>query len=108
MIWVAAATSASRALATNGTWTDTTSGGLWTNTVDWSTFTVANRTDGIADFSTLNITSDDNIHLDTIRTIGQLKFGDTVRATTGSSTTIDADDHRHARRLVGHSDDNGQ
>ena len=39
---------------------------------------LANGTDGIADFSTLNITADDTVHLDTARTIGQLKFGDTT------------------------------
>ena len=78
IIWIVAATSTSRALATNGTWTDTTSGGLWSATGNWSGGTVANGTDGIADFSTLNITSDDTVHLDSIRTIGQLKFGDTV------------------------------
>ena len=66
------------ALATNGTWTDTTSGGLWNSMFDWSSFTIANGTDGIADFSTLNITSDDTVHLDGARTIGQLKFGDTT------------------------------
>ena len=66
------------ALAINGTWIDTTSGGLWSATGDWSGGTIANGTDGIADFSTLNITSDDTVHLDTARTIGQLKFGDTT------------------------------
>ena len=78
MIWIAVATSASRALATNGTWTDTTSGGLWSATTDWFGFTIATGTDGIADFSTLNITSDETVHLDSSRTIGQLKFGDTT------------------------------
>ena len=68
----------SPALATNGTWTDTTSGGLWSATGNWLGGIVANGTDGIADFSTLNITADDTVHLDSIRTIGQLKFGDTT------------------------------
>jgi|GEM_PF-2259742 len=66
------------AAATNGTWIDATSGGLWSAAVNWSGGTVANGTDGIADFSTLNITSDNTVHLDTARTIGQLKFGDTT------------------------------
>ena len=66
------------ALAINGTWIDTTSGGLWSTTTNWSGGVVANGTDGIADFSTLNITADDTVHLDTARTIGQLKFGDTT------------------------------
>ncbi len=66
------------ALAINGTWIDTTSGGLWSVASDWASGTIANGTDGIADFSTLNITSDNTVHLDTARTIGQLKFGDTT------------------------------
>ena len=66
------------ALATNGTWSDTTSGGLWSTTGNWSGGIVANGTDGIADFSTLNITADDTVHLNSARTIGQLKFGDTT------------------------------
>ena len=66
------------ALAASGTWIDTTSGGLWSTTTNWFGGVVANGTDGIADFSTLNITADDTVHLDTARTIGQLKFGDTT------------------------------
>ena len=65
------------ALAVNGTWIDTTSGGLWSATTNWSGGIVANGTDGIADFSTLDITADNTVHLDSGRTIGQLKFGDT-------------------------------
>lgn len=66
------------ALATDGTWTNITSGGQWSNTTNWSGGTVAIGTDGIADFSTLNITADNTLHLDAPRTIGQLKFGDTT------------------------------
>jgi fibronectin-binding autotransporter adhesin len=68
------------AIATNGTWTST-SGGLWSDTMNWSggtIFNIANGTDGIADFSTLNITANEAVHLDSARTIGQLKFGDTT------------------------------
>ena len=66
------------AWATNGTWTDATSGGLWSATGNWSGGSVANGTDGIADFSTLNLTADNTVHLDSARTIGQLIFGDTT------------------------------
>ena len=66
------------ALAVNGTWTDATSGGLWSTTTNWSGGIVANGTDGIADFSTLNITADDAVHLDSARTIFHLLFGDTT------------------------------
>ena len=75
---IALATSRSPMLAsTNGTWTDTSSGGLWSTTGNWSGGTIANGTDGIADFSTLDITTDNTVHLDSARTIGQLIFGDT-------------------------------
>ena len=67
------------ALAINGTWIDTTSGGLWSVNANWGGIgAIANGTDAIADFSTLDITADDTVHLDSARTIGQLKFGDTV------------------------------
>ena len=68
----------SLARASNGTWTDAASGGLWSATGNWSGGTVANGTDGIADFSTLDITADNTVHLDSARTIGQLIFGDTT------------------------------
>ena len=70
--------SSNDALATNGTWTRTTSGGLWSAIADWSGGTVATGTDGIANFDTLNITADDTVHLDSARTIGGLLFGDTT------------------------------
>jgi autotransporter-associated beta strand protein len=71
-------TANSAAGGTNGIWTRTTSGGAWSTTTNWATGIVANGTDGVADFSTLNITADETVHLDTARTIGQLKFGDTT------------------------------
>ncbi len=67
----------SSSTAANGTWTNPTSG-LWSNPGNWSGGTIADGTDGIADFSTLNITADDTVHLDSSRTIGTLKFGDTT------------------------------
>ncbi len=75
---LALAASTSSAHAANGTWINTTAGGLWSLTTNWSGSIVANGTDGIADFSTLNITADTTVHLDSARTIGQLKFGDTT------------------------------
>jgi autotransporter-associated beta strand protein len=62
---------------TSGTWTNTASGGLWSNASNWSGGVVADGADSIADFSTLDITADDTVHLDSSRTIGSLVFGDT-------------------------------
>lgn len=73
------------ARAANGTWTNTSSGGLWSGVGNWQSG-AANGTDGIADFSTLNITADNTVHLDSARTVGQLKFGDTV---AGSNWILD-------------------
>ncbi len=63
--------------ATNGTWTNT-AGGLWSTTSNWQGATVANGIDGQADFSTLNLTANATVNLDSARTIGSLKFGDTT------------------------------
>ena len=62
---------------TNGTWIDATSGGLWSGPGHWSGGTIADGQDAIADFSTLDITTDNTVHLNSARTIGQLLFGDT-------------------------------
>ncbi len=63
-------------LATNGTWIKTASGGLWSATANWNSGIVADGIDGIADFSTLNLTAANTVTLDSSRTIGQLKFAD--------------------------------
>ncbi|HEV3415730.1 MAG TPA: hypothetical protein VG056_02920, partial [Pirellulales bacterium] len=78
--------SSSALAGTNGTWIDATTGGLWSSSANWSGGTIADGTDGIADFSTLNIAADNTVHLDTARTIGTLKFGDT---TPSNNWTLD-------------------
>src|SRR5437667_4279714 len=73
------------ATAANGTWTFLSSGngsGIWSVSTNWSGGTIADGASSIADFSTLNITADSTVTLDSSRTIGQLKFGD---ATTQSN-----------------------
>jgi autotransporter-associated beta strand protein len=72
--------------ATNGTWNDATTGGLWSNPANWSGGAIADGTDGIADFSTLNITADNTVHLDSVRSIGSILFGDT---TPSNNWTLD-------------------
>ncbi len=63
--------------ASASTWTDATSGGLWTTSGNWSGG-VPNSTGAIADFSTLNITADNVVHLNGSETVGSLLFGDTT------------------------------
>src|SRR5258708_4743579 len=67
----------STAFALDGVWINP-SGGSWTNVDDWADNFVADGTDGIADFSTLDILTEVTMHLGSARTIGQLKFGDTT------------------------------
>ena len=71
---------------TNRTWTDATSGGLWSSNANWSGGMIADGTDAVADFSMLNITSDNTVHLDSTRTVGSLLFGD---QTPSNNWTLD-------------------
>jgi autotransporter-associated beta strand protein len=61
---------------TNGTYSNSATNGLWSTSTNWTGGTIANGQDGIADFSTLSLPAANTVHLDTARTIGQLKFGD--------------------------------
>lgn len=72
------------AFAANGTWTNLTSGGLWSDPLNWSGGTVADASGSTADFTTLDITTDNTVHLDSARTLTMLKFGDTVTNTAAS------------------------
>jgi autotransporter-associated beta strand protein len=63
---------------TSGTWTNSTTGGLWSDPTNWAGGVVADGFDQIADFSTLDLTADNAVHLDSPRTIGTLLFGDTA------------------------------
>ena len=60
-----------------GAWTNDASGN-WSAAVNWSGGIVANGTSSNADFSTINITADRTVTLDSSRNIGNLIFGDTV------------------------------
>ncbi len=60
----------------SGVWTNNASGNWGTNN-NWSAAAVANGLSRVADFSTLNITANQTVTLDSPRTIGGLRFGDT-------------------------------
>ena len=66
-------------LAATGICTANASGN-WSDTTKWAGGTVANGIDCTADFSTLNITVNPTVTLDTARTIGNLIFGDAAVA----------------------------
>ena len=71
---------------TNGTWS-TDSAGNWSDTTKWTSGIIADGTDAIADFSTLNIAAGRTVTLNANRTVGTLKFDDTG-ATGDSAWTI--------------------
>jgi autotransporter-associated beta strand protein len=74
---LAAAVSLPDARAADGTWTQTTSGNLWSTTTNWSGSTVADGSGFTANFNTLNPTTDNTVRLDSDRTLTNLIFGDT-------------------------------
>lgn len=82
--WISAAVAAlalfvSSAQAVDGVWIFNGTGTAnWSETGRWTNGIVANGEGAIADFSTINITSDRTVTLDSSRTIGNLKFGDTT------------------------------
>jgi autotransporter-associated beta strand protein len=74
--------------AGDGSWSNT-SGGLWSTTApgNWLSSNIADGTDFTANFNTLNITASPvTVNLDSVRTIGNLIFGDTDTSTAGSWT----------------------
>ncbi|MGC4017320.1 MAG: autotransporter-associated beta strand repeat-containing protein [Luteolibacter sp.] len=72
-----------RAHAADGTWTNLTSGGLWSDTANWSGGTIADGSGFTANFNTLNLTADNTVHLDGAHTLTNLIFGDTTTSTAG-------------------------
>lgn len=60
----------------SGTWTNT-AGGPWGTAGNWLSDIVATGSGSTADFSTLDLTTDATVDLDSARTISNLVFGDT-------------------------------
>jgi autotransporter-associated beta strand protein len=75
-----------RILQGNGTWTLPTSGGLWSDQANWISGIIGGAINNTADFSTLEITDDVQVHLDSPRVIGNLVFGDSDVGTSGGWT----------------------
>ena len=77
-----------------GIWTNDASGN-WSTAVNWLGGVVASGTGSNADFSTINLTADRTVTLDSSRNVGNLLFGDTsgsqnwfVNASGGSVLTL--------------------
>jgi autotransporter-associated beta strand protein len=78
--------SLSASQATDGTWINVASGGLWSDPANWNNMIVADGSGATADFSTLNIGAASTVIFDAPRTLGGLLFGDT--ATTVYNWTL--------------------
>jgi autotransporter-associated beta strand protein len=83
-------------VSSNGTWNADASGN-WSDSTKWSSGVIADGAGNTADFSTLNFTADHAVTLDSSRTVGTLKFGDTsgaqnwvVNSSGGSVLTMSA------------------
>ena len=72
------------AVAADGTWTQTTTGGLWSDIANWSAGTIADGSGFTANFSTLDLTAANTVQLDSARTLTTLTFADTNTATAFS------------------------
>ncbi|MBC7784126.1 MAG: autotransporter-associated beta strand repeat-containing protein [Burkholderiales bacterium] len=80
---VATTLMAGSASAGDGFWSQTTSGGLWSVTTNWFGGNIADGSGFTADFSTINITVDNTVRLDSSRTLSNLIFGDLTTASNG-------------------------
>lgn len=71
----------SNAIAASGTWTNLVNGnasGTWSTAANWNNGIIADGADSSADFSTLSITTNSYVDLDSSRTLGNLTFGGTA------------------------------
>lgn len=72
----------------SGTWIQPISGGLWSDPSNWNNAVVADGAANTADFSTLDLTAGNTVHLDSPRTINRVVFGD-VATSTAANWTLD-------------------
>jgi autotransporter-associated beta strand protein len=82
--------SASRTVNVNlgsSAWTNLVSG-VWSAPANWLNAIVANGNTTVADFSTIDVTNDVTVSLDSARTIGGLTFGDLTN-TNAAGWTVD-------------------
>lgn len=68
--------------AASETWSSTATGN-WSTTTNWFSGTAADGAGNTAFFNAVNLTGAVTVHLDTLRTIGNLTFGDTTAPTFG-------------------------
>ena len=64
----------------NGTWIRSASGGLWSDPSSWLNAVIADGGNS-ANFNTIDLTTNNTVHLDSPRTVGSMIFGDTDATT---------------------------
>lgn len=65
-------------------WTQTSSGGLWSQSANWDGGVVGTGTGSVLNFTNLDLTSTLSVVVDAPQSAGQLNFADTATATPGS------------------------
>ncbi len=85
---------------TNGTWTNTVSGGLWGGTINWSGGAIADGSGATAYF-TNDVTADHVVRLDSARTVGNLIFGDGATNSPAGRTLDNNGDAANVLTLAG-------
>ena len=84
-----AGASALRVQAQSGVWTNDASG-LWSAALNWTNGVMADGAGSTADFATVNLTADRVVTLDTSRTLGSLRLGDSVGTNGFSAWRLEA------------------
>ncbi len=74
-------------------WTNTASGGNWSDPANWDGGIVADGVGAVPIFGNFDLTTDNTVILDTPRTISGITFGDTAPASTASWTLASPADH---------------
>ncbi len=72
----------------NGTWVQPAGGGVWSDALNWQNAMIADGTSNSANFSTLDIATDNTVYLDSPRSLNSATFADTA-ASSPASWTID-------------------
>jgi autotransporter-associated beta strand protein len=85
----------------SGTWIRPATGGLWSDEANWQNLVIADGAASSANFSTLDLTANHTVQLDSPRTLNSLSFGDTAIATAASWTVSDGGNAANTLTLAG-------
>lgn len=72
----------------SGVWVQPATGGFWSDALNWLNAVIADGASSSANFTTLDLTANNTVHLDAPRTLNSASFADTD-ATTSASWTVD-------------------